>query len=443
MTGYAGIGIVICLLGIVLELLREKKLITPMTIFCGVWLLILLFSAWNLYGELYAAPETVYGWILLAIAAFMLGYYLAELLLRNKKIVAYWGPKRLRADSWIPRYKLLYMLCAACLLIYLKDLLQILPQAAGSFSLQRIQQLRTEASTDIVRGPLENALVLLVVEPFMAVIVAVTAVDFFHGRRDKLLLGLTLAMVCLRVVTSGGRSAAIHLLLYLVISYTATRSRENTDPRQRKRNRIWMCFLLLAGAAVIAVMTTSRAGSRALETLYHNFAMQPYMLGHWGSYVSENELYGGGLASFQGFAHAVQYVLRNLLGADPFPESAAIVADTVNMVDQIWVKIGRRTTANAYVTGIWYLYYDFRLPGVAIGMLLLGVAAHRSYSGASGSGSQRSVCIYAFCCMLIFYMFARFQLAYSKYALGLLYLRFLIYKKASRRNGLGCVGKDP
>lgn len=442
MTEYAGIGIAVCFLCIVLELIREKKLLTPVTIFCGVWLLILLFSIWNFYGKLYAAPDAVYGWILLAIAAFVLGYYLMELLLRNRSFVSYWGSKRIRAEEYTPRYKLLYVLCVACLAVYLKDLLQILPRASGSLSLQLIQQLRTDASTDIVRGPLENAFVLLVAEPFMAIVVAVTAVDFFHGKRDKLLLLLTAAMICLRVITSGGRSAAIHFLLYLVISYTVMQSRKHTDRRLQKRNRIWMCFLLLAGIAVLAAMTASRAGRRAIDTLYHDFAMQPYMLGYWGDYVSEKDLHGGGMASLQGIVHAARYVLRNLLGIDPFPENAAVVEDTVNMLDQIWIRIGKKTVANAYVTAIWYFYYDFRLLGIALGMSLLGIGAQRSYKKACLTGSQKSVCMYAFFCMLIFYVFARFQLAYSKYALGLLYLHFLVYKRDTRWNGHGSVGED-
>lgn len=424
--GYAGLGIAVCLLSIIIILLKEKRLITPITVFCGVWLMILLFSAWNAYQELYAAPDTVYGWILLAITAFVLGYFLAEALLGNRRIALFWGQKALEAEAYVPRYRLLYVLCVACLAIYIKDLLQMLPQAADGFSLQRIQQLRTDAATDIVRNPLENAFVLLVAEPFVAAIVAVTAVDFFHGRRDRLLLGLTAALVCLRVVSSGGRSAAIHFLFYLVISYTLTPGR--AEGALRKKNKIRMCILLLTGVAAIGVMTASRAGSRAIETLYHDFAMQPYMLGHWGKYVSENELYGGGLASLQGFVHAVQYAVRNVLGFDPFPESFRAVADTVAMVDDVWVRIGSRTYANAYVTAIWYFYCDFRLPGVALGMFLLGFAAQRSYKKAGNAGSVRSVCIYAFVCMLIFYVFARFQLGYSKYALGLLYLRFFIYR---------------
>lgn len=427
------IGSIICVLCIIISIIKERRLFSPLVVFSATWLVILLFSSWNLYGHIYSARDRVYNWILLGIVFFALGYLGAMFLIGKKRVVLIYGNKRLSAEKTIPRYKLLYALCLITIVIFAKDFVIISRQILASFNLHSVQQLRTAEDVAIERNSIENALVLLIIEPFSAIIVAVTAVDFFLGNKDKRLLSYTLVIMLLRIVSSGGRSIAIQFLLFLCIAYTVMCSREGKNLINRKRllkqKRI-MRIMLVLGIIFLALLTYSRAGKYAVKTIYADFAMQPYMLDYWATYVEERNLYGYGMASFNGFVHILTYLLKNILGIE-FPMGIVnTVIDTITLTNTNWIMIGERTTANAYVTGFWFLYYDFRLVGIAVGMFLLGMVSQRIYYNAYRTFSQKAVCKYLFIVMLVFYTFCRFQLAFYRYAIGLLLIYFVVYKKA-------------
>lgn len=428
----AQIASIVCILCIIISVLKERRFFNPMVVFAGTWLVIVLFSSWNLYNHLFTARERVYQWILLGVVTFALGYFGALLLMGKKYVVFSWNKRDLSPQKTTPRYKLIYVLCWISIAIYLKDFLLIGRQLIGSFNLNLVQSLRTGENLAIVRNPLENALVFLVIEPFSSILIAVTATDIFWGRRDKKLIIYTMAIMVLRIYSSGGRSSAIHFVIYLFVSYIVMCGREGRkvfDLEKIRKNRKFIRIILVFGVIFVAIITYSRAGQDAIKTVYADFAMQPYMLDHWATYIENRNLHGYGLATFNGFAHTLLYLLNNLLGVDLSSGIIGTVFDTVARTNSTWVLIGEKTIANAYVTGFWFLYYDFRLIGIAVGMFILGIVAQRACFNAYRTFSQQRVCCYLFTIMLVFYTFCRFQLAFYRYAIGILFVCFLVYKR--------------
>ncbi|HAS92070.1 MAG TPA: hypothetical protein DCS12_07520 [Clostridiales bacterium] len=438
---YLYISIILCGIFAVVGYFVEKKMwINPITIFSVLWGVILLFSSMEEY-TLHVADDEINLAILLGIISFIVGYFFNKAFFSKMKfsLVKHEHPtgKNVAYKS-IPRYQLLYVLGAICLVYAIYSFINTVRQS-GTLNLGTIQAMLQGGEIVSNNNAIVSAIALLVITPIRFVLPAITAVDFWFGKRDRKLLVITVCLILINALTSANRTTFLLFFIWLIIvaqiylyhnkkkknkNYTLIRTKHFLS-KIKKRIRV------IAIIAIIAffILTLSRGVSLIYRQLYLYFAIPPRMFEIWAEKVEVSNIYGYGVASLLGFIYPICYVMRSIIGID-MPQLVQSIYDWTMLTDSTWVWPGTNITANAYVSVFWFLYLDYRVAGIIIGMFILGFISSRAFMNATKrTYSEKQICVY--CCIfyIVLFSFVRMQFTQMRIALGLLFILFFAYKK--------------
>lgn len=422
---------------------KEKNLFNPLSLFCILWAAILFFSKLQLYS-LYPADEKIYKMIIYGVSSYVIGYLLAKIFIGNKRLALHkkeHNPGSIRLD-YVPNYSFLYFLLFFSLLFYLKDLVTVFTTLVGGGSLANIQSLIQGTDNLYSRTGLENAIRLLIVNPFTWAVIPILAVDIWMGRRDKKLIILTGLLIVSRIFTTGGRAAFLNFAIYMsvVFGFVNIRVKKVLTDRPMnniKKNKRLFKILLCIALVILAIMTYSRAGQRAIRTIYFDFAMQPYMCQIWMEKVDTNNMIGYGTVSLTGFIFPILYVMKNLLRIFPIPMAYQQLFDMRLALDTEWQWIGQHVYANAYTSIFWYLYIDGRVIGIILGLFIYGFVSRIVFCNTMKNINVKNICLYSLFYIGIFYTFVRCQFTSIDYALAIIFVAFFTYKGKHMLNKKG------
>lgn len=416
---YMILGAVLCFFSAIYAYIRSKKIINPLTCFSVIWFIVLVFSSQHLFS-LYVPSEYTYQIILLGILAFVIGYIFCDLLFHKKNF--YCSKKELR-------YNIVYLMCVVCITMYSLSLLNVLRQL-GSFSLGDVQSLLQSGDFESVNNPIWNIVSMFFVQPAAFAIPAITAVDFWYGRRDSKLLFLTIIMILIRLLSSGNRSTVVLIFIYFVMLGFLKKKRK-TKFRIGKRVVV-LSLLVILGIILFIFMTISR-GSSILRNVYLDFAMPPLMLEKWNSVINSSGMFCFGTASFNGLVYPLYYIISNIFSVDS-SSFIGTVNDIVSNTDTQWQWIGSRIEANAYVSVFWSLYADGRFFGVILGMLLYGVCMSYIWQKMINTLDFQYMALYCLMFYGVLYSFARFPFMTSRFCLSLLFICFFYKSQSKEQN---------
>lgn len=437
-------GIIICIAFVIMGYFFEKKMIiNPITVFCGIWSIVLSFSILGFY-TMPQATDNTYKVILVGTICFVMGYYFDKKVLHvthfkiGKHSRNYYDKK----FEAIPRYQLLYVLLIICIFYAAISFVGIL-RNVETFNLYNVQKLLQSGEYSSGQSAWLLAFAFFVIHPAAFAIPAITAVDFWYGRRDKKLIILTIVMLAVRLLGNANRTSVVLLLIYMiVIAYIYMFQHRNrvasndSDKNVSKRIiRRYIALIIAVGIIAFVLMTMSR-GARLFRNIYLNLAIPLRMYEIWAEDIESSYVYGYGMASLLGFVYPVFYFIKNFFGLSGIPEIVQSMYDWTMLTDSKWVWPGENIKANAYVSIFWSLYVDARWVGVVIGMFLFGVVASRSYNSAiSLKGSIRQKAIFCMIIYAILFSFIRFQFSQFMFALAFLFIAFPAYKMVPKRTG--------
>lgn len=422
---YSELTIVFCLCSSLYFWVSSKKILNPIAVFNSIWVFILFLESFHYYG-LFTADERIYQYIFIGVMSINIGYFFWYIFRINYNIS--FIPQQV---SYTPRIKLLYFLSFICILFFLSSSLTTINLLLSGNSLGFIRSLAQQSSdTNSLfaksHGTLTNAIFLLVINPTSMAIQIIASINFWAGKRDKILFCLAIILVFLTAFSSGGgRTSIVNFLIYSMIGYTF--SSKIKSKKSKKSNNI---IFLLLGLGVLVAFTISRAGQDLFKGLYLYFSMEPYMFSIWASIVDGLNVKGFGEAATNGFSFVLFYLFKNVLGI-PFPEHWNSVYTLIRETDSNWQIITNiPTTANAYVSGFWYLYLDGGLFAIISGMLLYGTVIAESFFNAVKKRDERSLSLFALMFQGLFFFFIRFPFSDVTYCLTLVYLFFILYKRS-------------
>ncbi|OCA99779.1 hypothetical protein BGS1_17170 [Clostridium beijerinckii] len=438
------IGIFMCCVLLVLGILTEKKILNPITIFYGLWAVILELSSLQLF-DLKETSDRTYYFILIGLIAYGIGYYLLLICTRKhlfrSKYASYLNKRKVDRD-YVLRYRLLYFLGGISLLFYLRDLSIVFSYILNGSSLAYIRQLAQDSSSILYadRSAIENSIRVVFITPFVMALQPITAVDFWIGKRDRKLLVINIFIIVLRIITDGSRIVLVYLLLHLLVASIFT---DRTDIKQiitsgknrkRRNKKLFIVLILIVGGVAIYRTTLSRSGVNFLRYAYYYFSMEPYMFETWCEIAGNSGLVGYGFASTNGFWFTIFYLIKNLLSLSSYPQYWYDIYSLIQATDSQWQIIaGNATTANAYVSVFWFLYLDGRIAGIVIGMFVYGMISARVFILALKQSSSKNVCVYSMILQGICFSFVRLQFADVYYAIAFTFILLFIYKPINKK----------
>ena len=412
--------IIVCLIGFIYGL-RQRNKINPFSLFFGIWLIISIAASLKLYGLLEAGDFT-YTVMLVGSVIFFVGLLFGEKIFSRRKMKL--SKKKVEYEL---NYKLMYVLAAVTILVYVFYLGQTAIQLLNGHDLGYIRQMAQHG--EMYDVPIMNMLRILIAFPFTYVIALVTPTDIFFGKKDKILIVLTVVIMILRILSDGSRSAVVWLLVSAIICFLY--KRKNVDGAAKKINKKLLATLFIVPIAVLAIATLSRSGTESARFTYYYFAMEPKMLENWMGIADQSGILGFGLAAFNGFFFVLFYIITHVFTFLTAPAGYQAVYDLLEGVGTNWQTIAEQgTRANSYASTFFTFYVDGRLIGVIIGMLLFGLAAGYFYRKVKVEKTNLlGVSLYNFIMMGIFFSFIQFPLKSPFNAVALVMLLTIAYKK--------------
>lgn len=433
-----GLIIIGCFLIGLLGKVTTHRWLNPMTVLCWMWSIIFFLAALELY-YINGAQDNSYFLIFLGVVAYSIGFALTYAFFKKRCLVI--GKKRITFSSyeWKVNYTVLYILGIVAVLYFFVSFLKVVNVYISGNGLAQIRlmaQTRTETAGGIV-SKMMNALRVLIIIPYSLAVVPVTAADFWFGKRDKKLFIICVATLGLRILSEGGRINLLYLFvdLFVCFTYAATkgiRKLSFTSARLFKKNKRMMRWLCIIIIAVLVIASFSRAGDNLKRFTYYYFAMEPYMFEKWKDIVDASNVYGYGVASFNGFAFAILYLIKNIFGMN-FPTHFNSVYQIILDSDSQWQVITSTSgRANAYVSAFWYFYLDGRITGIIIMGVIYGIIMAAFFLQVRKNTNVKSVTLYCFAFQSVYMTFSGFSFASVYYCIAFIMLMTFSFRKMIR-----------
>ena len=188
----------------------EKRLYNPVTLFCGIWALVILFAALHLYG-MKEVSDYAYSIMTLGIVCFSLGSYMALSIRKRFKIG--WTRKRQpvnASENYSINYPVVYLV-GSIVLIYLvvESVVAFFAYRSG-VQMNGLRSSMMGYSTTgyasgmalLRQGPLALIYSFVFLPGFYSLLL-VTSVDVIIGQKNRLLIVMSIVAVVLKNYAEG------------------------------------------------------------------------------------------------------------------------------------------------------------------------------------------------------------------------------------------------
>lgn len=404
---------------------KEKCFANPVFCFNMVWTAVFYYSFVNVY--VVTPLTTTYILIFSGVLLFDIGFFLAKTKIKHIRL----GNSLLSPfkGQFVLRYRIFYISLCLCILYYFSSFIFLLKNV-GSFNLASAMRYINASESLSEKSRLLNFLNTLFINPFSFIAPIIAAVDYWLGKKDKIVLFGTLVMLLLRLLSSGNRLSFLVVFIYFILiaellnneifAYT-----ENFKKMKKKRKRI--VIVALAVAVIVFFITTISRGYEIKHNLTINLAIPMRLFEIWSNSLDEASQYAYGLSSLQGFIYPLFYILKNSIGL-PIPNLVMVVYDTIQSTVTQSVNAGTYLH-NAYVSAFWFFYYDFRVLGVLLGSFVFGYISNRIYIRAKKYRNCKIVAMYCVFINSILMSYGNLSFSNISTGVGIILILFVLYKK--------------
>ncbi|HHY83211.1 MAG TPA: oligosaccharide repeat unit polymerase [Clostridiales bacterium] len=415
--------ILFSLFALVTGYIIEKNIYNPVTCFFVYWagVMSLLFL-----GDYFGANKTSTRAFLLILTGLVSYFAGCALVSRYKGNLGLSAVSNNRNYEYVLRYKLLYIIYGVVLLYLLYNSITIIQLLMSGDSLAEVRKLYTNREEyNIIRKSALNVVFKSYVStPVIYLSLPLAVVDFFDGRKDKLLIVMTLSMVALWVLNTGGRSVILWLAMYCVAAMFIY-------SEKLKLNRNLIKWVLLSTALLIAALifisNLRRSNFSLLREIFIYFEAPIPHFDYRISYIDSNypHTYGFGMSSLNGLINPVLFFLENI-GLISYPSIYLIVKHLSFEALETTVDIGVRM--NAFVTMFYQFYLDGRVFGIILGSLLFGGFCSWIYYKMKYSMNKMMVVLYLLIIQKLLFSVVRFYFYQPSHVIGFILVFFLFSK---------------
>lgn len=424
--------VIIFLLIILISYLKTKNIVSPIIIFNSIWTFIFLCAINN--NLVTQASNSTYFLFFIGVLCMDLGCSISSCIkykkikLINRRINIAYG------EQYEIRKWLLYVFICISIIYYFTNLI-IIYKNIESFNLSDVMQSANSEYVLTKRYRIVNFLYTMIINPTSYIIPFIVASDYWMGNRDKKLLLISLIMLLLRLLSSGNRMSFLYFFIFIIIVGLLkikidTYKVKDKILRRKKKKFFFLCFILISVSAIIFVFSSISRGYNALSNVFINFAIPLRMFEIWGEEILNSGEYGYGYSSFQGIIYPIFYLLKNSIGL-PLPSHISSVFTIVTRTITEWV-FGGTYLHNAYVTIFWYFYYDFRIVGVVILSLIIGILSQRAYMRALICQNIKATAIYCAYIRVLIGSYGDMAFSNVGFGVGFLFILFIVFKRKNK-----------
>lgn len=386
----------------------------PITLFCGLYALIMFFYSLHIF-ELYAASDTAVSIVLIGVCSFF-GGAISKCMIRRKKI-----PNKVVLDNSIQsiNFKLLNILNILALIYLCVTAVVVIRMLLSGSSMWYIRYiLYNEDSTVGVRSSnLSVQLYSYFVWPWTYVIIPLS-VYLFLLKRDKskevkLFLVLSTINIALFILITAGRISIIYYLLYFILTRLISRKSQKVPFKYK----IIIAIFVVVSMIAINAISASRLSRPLIENAYlYVCGCIPFLSSRLQSFQSGSHVFTYGLSSFRGFFVLLIALLSRTFGV---PDIWSNVIE--NCYTQDFTNIAPNVTFNAFSTLFYYFYVDFGMIGVLVLSFVYGFVSMNFYEKFVKKPTFKNLMLYGLIVFGLVFSMIRFQFTNASYAFSFIY----------------------
>ncbi|WP_062514754.1 O-antigen polymerase [Halobacillus sp. KGW1] len=392
---------------IIIGFVIYKNIYNPITLMNASWFLYVTLSLLSLYGVDRPNSETYslifWGIISYNISFLFLGKRYFKLNSRKNRDCSV----DLKKEA-VFNYKLLYVVYIIVIFFLLIQSASVLNLIISGYKLDYIRQIYVDQENTSswvlnFRG--------YIATPVVYLSLPVMAIDFFNGKRDKLLIVATFILMGLWVFSSGGgRSILIWLILYFILSKLIFK--REIDLKLNLPSKIVALlgsFLILSYLLYMSLQR--RVDFDFFREFYIYFGVPIIHMERRIEYINMyfNDFYSFGLSSLNGIFQSFFFLLNNLKIIPTYPE---ILLETKFLSFDILeegISVGGSVPdMNAFATIFYQFYLDGRVIGIIVGMSIFGIFVGHFYNKMVIDFSNKYVLLYLLLAQKIVFSMVRF-----------------------------------
>lgn len=430
------IAVILTLILAVLSYKIEKRLYNPMTLFCGIWALVISFAALHLYG-MNEVSDDAYSIIILGIICFTLGCYVA-LSIRKRFRIGHIGERQNRnfSEDYRINYPIVYLVGVIVLFFLIVETVVAFFAYRNGIQMNELRSSMMGYSTTgyasgmafLRQGPFALIYSFVFLPGFYSLLL-VTSVDVIIGQRNRILIAMSIIAVALKNYAEGSRMCLTHLVLYFILLLLIYKRGILSKKAKKWIKRA--VIVIIVGFLIVSNIRFSESEKTMAQQLYMYFTCAIPLFDHWLEFERSTGIYTYGAVSLLGLLRFPCNILKMIGITLP-----TVILNNANEIAVNWdsfVNIGPRLNYNSYVTLFMYFYKDAGVLGVMAGSFLFGFASSRVYRRlkqevANGKAPLRLTYVYVlFGCFLI-QSYIRFFFSRTDYAM-ILYYALIFFKR--------------
>lgn len=416
--------ITLFILCIAIDLLIHRDPLSPVCLFCSLWVVISTLSSLSLFGFTGYSDRTMilFG---IGVLAFVAGAFPASLMAPKSHNLH----EAKAADSAISAdldaqlrldYKPLKLLLLVVCIGTAFSLYYTLRMLSSGASIGDVRMGLLGYSDEVtITNPVVYGFVTYICGPIKTVLLPLSIIYIVNGRHLGFSI-VTLLNILAGVASSGGRIT----ILYAIIQAVAVIRYYGISISRKTKRRI--IALVALGIALIAFLTLARGSSSILYSIYSYFSV-PFAIFSRCTDVVDNAGFHSYGASFLYPLFYVINALSSFLGVD-----SSFLSDLVYYVgypqDTWFAGVFPSGVFNAFSSLFYFFYMDFRESGIVLFSAVFGAIAGFIYSRAMRWRDSRFFLWYLLMTQAIFGSFMIWQLGNTKFFLSM-FILFALQKK--------------
>lgn len=404
----------------------KKKLYDPLVVFSLFWALIMFLASLQLFN-LYTISKDVWLMFELGFISFSAGYGIAEARERLFKVKAI---DNIGKGTYEINYSIVtvFIIIATLFWAYrLKDYFSLVRQG---YSGEELRYMFFEYEPTDTLGKYVSYIQSFIATPTVYAVTILAVIDIIDGKRNKLFILSSMAMIVVYVVVSGGRviilNTAFHIIFLLLI-----KSRLHLIKFFIKYKKI-IISIGIVGISVFVILNTRRGIESGLsDLLEESYVYYTGCMQHFERRIDKlRDNRDNGIAFIVGYLKPVFLVISKL--GVSLPDSYYIFQQWNGSL-QSGMRIGPRTWYNAFVSMNYHFYLSFGAFGIFLGNMCYGILSDWIYKKVKKYQNIFTISILLLLLQGILTSMVRWQFISPAYALAFIYLRVFM-KKTSNIN---------